>query len=56
MSELRPFHLAFPVDDLAAARHFYIEIMGCSVGRSSDHWIDLHWFAHMSRDLYRSSS
>lgn len=43
---LRPFHLAFPVDDLMAARHFYGEIMGCSEGRSSDHWIDFNFYGH----------
>lgn len=43
---LRPFHLAFPVDDLAAARHFYSDILGCSEGRSSDHWIDFNFFGH----------
>ncbi|MGB0490504.1 MAG: VOC family protein, partial [Candidatus Poseidoniaceae archaeon] len=31
---LRPFHLAFPVDDLEAARAFYTEVLGCAVGRS----------------------
>ncbi len=43
---LRPFHLAFPVDDLTAARHFYGDIMGCDVGRSSDHWIDFNFLGH----------
>ena len=43
---LRPFHLAFPVHDLAKARHFYGEVMGCSEGRSSDHWIDFDFFGH----------
>ncbi len=43
---LRPFHLAFPVDDLAATRHFYGDILGCSEGRSSDHWIDFNFFGH----------
>ncbi len=43
---LRPFHLAFPVDDLAAARHFYGEVLGCREGRSSDHWIDFDFFGH----------
>ena len=33
---LRPFHLAFPVNDLAAAREFYGDAMGCREGRSSD--------------------
>ena len=43
---LRPFHLAFPVDDLAAARAFYGGTMGCSEGRSSDHWVDFDFFGH----------
>ncbi len=44
--ELRPFHLAFPVDDLAAARRFYGELLGCPEGRSADHWIDFNLFGH----------
>ena len=43
---LRPFHLAFPVDDLAAARHFYGTVLGCPEGRSSDSWIDFDLFGH----------
>jgi uncharacterized protein len=43
---LRPFHLAFPVDDLAKARAFYVGVMGCAEGRSSDHWIDFDLFGH----------
>jgi uncharacterized protein len=43
---LRPFHLAFPVDDLAKARAFYGEMLGCVEGRSSDHWIDFDLFGH----------
>lgn len=43
---LRPFHLAFPVHDLAEARHFYGDVMGCAEGRSSDHWIDFNFFGH----------
>src|SRR5512139_62424 len=34
------FHLAVPVDDLAAARRFYGEVLGCGEGRSSDTWVD----------------
>jgi extradiol dioxygenase family protein len=41
-----PFHLAFPVDDLAAARRFYGELLGCAEGRSSDQWIDFDFFGH----------
>jgi uncharacterized protein len=43
---LRTFHLAFPVDDLAAARAFYGGVMGCAEGRSSDEWIDFDFYGH----------
>jgi len=43
---LPPFHLAFPVDDLAAARRFYGGIMGCAEGRSSEEWIDFDFHGH----------
>jgi extradiol dioxygenase family protein len=43
---LPPFHFAFPVDDLAAARRFYGELLGCSEGRSADHWIDFDLYGH----------
>jgi extradiol dioxygenase family protein len=46
MSVLRPFHIAFPVDDLAAARHFYGTVLGCPEGRSAGHWIDFDLFGH----------
>lgn len=41
-----PFHLAFPVDDLEATRRFYVELLGCSVGRTSERWIDFDFFGH----------
>ena len=41
-----PFHLAIPVTDLAAAEHFYVEVLGCATGRRSDQWIDLDLFGH----------
>ena len=43
---LRPFHLAFPVHDLAAARRFYGETMGCTEGRSSEEWVDFDFYGH----------
>jgi extradiol dioxygenase family protein len=46
MTELRPFHIAFPVDDLEAARHFYGNVLGCPEGRSSEQWIDFNLFGH----------
>ena len=43
---LRPFHLAFPVDDLSAARAFYGGLLACPEGRSSPEWIDFDFFGH----------
>ena len=45
-SNLRPFHLAFPVVDLAEAKKWYTEVLCCSVGRSSKEWIDFNLFGH----------
>ena len=46
MSGLPPFHLAFPVHDLAAARAFYGGLLGCPEGRSADDWVDFDFFGH----------
>ncbi len=43
---LTPFHIAFPVDDLDAARAFYGGLLGCPEGRSSEQWIDFDLFGH----------
>lgn len=43
---MRPFHLAFPVHDLEAARAFYRGVLGCGEGRSSEHWIDFDLYGH----------
>jgi uncharacterized protein len=43
---LPPFHLAFPVDDLTAARRFYGELLGCPEGRSADDWVDFDLHGH----------
>ena len=43
---LPPFHLAFPVDDLAAARAFYGQLLACPEGRSADHWVDFNLYGH----------
>lgn len=47
------FHYAFKVKDLITTRKFYIEILGCEEGRSSETWIDFNFFgnqlsAHLS--------
>lgn len=41
-----PFHLAFPVHDLDAARAFYVHVLQCGEGRSSAQWIDFDFFGH----------
>jgi hypothetical protein len=43
---LPPFHHAFPVDDLEAARAFYGGLLGCPEGRSADHWVDFDLRGH----------
>jgi extradiol dioxygenase family protein len=40
------FHLAMPVDDLAAAAQFYGEALGCARGRSAATWIDWNFAGH----------
>ena len=47
MNALTPFHIAFPVDDLDAARQFYGQVLGCPEGRSAEgEWIDFDLFGH----------
>ncbi|NBB84178.1 MAG: glyoxalase [Alphaproteobacteria bacterium] len=46
MTAMPPFHLAFPVDDLEAARGFYAGLLGCATGRESERWIDFDFFGH----------
>ena len=41
-----PFHLAFPVRDLAEARQFYGDLLGCPEGRSSPEWVDFNLYGH----------
>ncbi|MFT4632895.1 MAG: extradiol dioxygenase family protein [Candidatus Pseudothioglobus sp.] len=43
---LTPFHLAIVVHDVKLARQFYVDVLGCEVGRSSDQWVDLDLFGH----------
>ena len=45
-AQIPPFHLAFPVHDLAQARTFYGGLLGCAEGRSSDAWIDFDFYGH----------
>ena len=53
---MRPFHYAFKVKDLASTRKFYIELLGCDEGRSTETWVDFDFFgnqlsAHVSGQI-----
>jgi extradiol dioxygenase family protein len=43
---LMPFHFAYHVTDLDAARTFYGGILGCAEGRSTETWVDFDFFGH----------
>ena len=43
---LSPFHVAFPVHDIALARTFYGKLLGCPEGRSADDWVDFNFYGH----------
>ena len=50
------FHYAFKVKDIDSTRKFYVEILGCEEGRSTENWIDFNFFgnqlsAHVSKNL-----
>ena len=46
MADRFPFHLAIPVNDLKAGKHFYEDVLGCIPGRSSNEWADYNFFGH----------
>jgi extradiol dioxygenase family protein len=46
MNALPPFHLAFPVHDIDAARTFYGGLLGCPEGRSAEQWVDFDFYGH----------
>lgn len=49
---MQPFHLAFPVTDLKKTREFYEGLLGCSVGRTAERWIDFNfWGSQISAHL-----
>ena len=45
-SNLRPFHLAIPVNSIEKAREFYGDLLGFEEGRSMEGWIDWNFFGH----------
>lgn len=61
MSQLAPFHLAFPVTSLSKARAFYGELLGCPEGRSCEDWVDFDFrghqiVAHLAPDEVRAAA
>ncbi len=44
--KLRPFHLAFPINDIEETRTFYGDLLGCEIGRSTDRWIDFDFWGN----------
>ncbi len=50
------FHYAFKVKDIESTRRFYVDLLGCEEGRSTNTWIDFNFFghqlsAHISQDI-----
>ena len=41
-----PFHLAFPVSDIAETKRFFVELLGASVGREAERWVDFDFYGH----------
>ena len=56
MSNLSPFHLAIPVDNVEKCRNFYTNILNFEEGRSSDHWVDYNFFGHQLVIHYKPKS
>jgi len=53
---MNPFHYAFKVNDIKTTRQFYVDILGCEEGRSTENWIDFNFFgnqlsAHISENI-----
>ena len=42
----QPFHVAVPVYDLEEARKFYVNLLDCKIGRTSNQWVDFDFFGH----------
>ena len=40
------FHLSIPVADLDVARGFYVDLLGCRLGRSGARRMDIDFFGH----------
>ncbi|MDX1470166.1 MAG: VOC family protein [Flavobacteriaceae bacterium] len=54
--QIHPFHIAIPVHNLDECRSFYNEVLNCTEGRSSDHWVDFNLFGHQLVIHYKPKS
>lgn len=43
---MTPFHYAFKAKDIETTRTFYVDLLGCKEGRSTENWIDFNFFGH----------
>jgi len=43
---MNPFHLAIQVRNIEEAREFYINVLGCTEGRSNEKWVDFNFYGH----------
>ena len=43
---VRPFHLSFVVPNKESARRFYVDVLGCSLGRDNETWFDIIFYGH----------
>jgi extradiol dioxygenase family protein len=44
--QMNTFHYAFKVKDLSSTRKFYVQLLGCEEGRSTESWVDFNFFGH----------
>lgn len=56
MSQIAPFHLAIPVDNLEAARDFYRNVLQCAEGRTDELWTDFNLYGHQLVIHYKEKS
>lgn len=56
LSDMTPFHLAFPISDIQQARHFYGKVLGCPEGRSAETWVDFNLYGHQIVAHYQAKS
>ncbi len=40
------FHLSIPVSDLTSAKEFYVDVLGATVGRENEEWLDILLWGH----------